>query len=51
MAEKQKLPVKAKKNPPDALHQALRNFGAESATIRLVDGSSRCWNGEKFIDC
>jgi hypothetical protein len=50
MNAKQK-PVKAKKNSPDALHQALKNYSAVSATIRLADGSNHCWDGQEFKPC
>jgi hypothetical protein len=44
-------PVREKKNPPEALHRALKNHSAVSATIRLADGSNHCWDGMEFKPC
>jgi len=46
-----KPPVKAKKNPSETLHHALKNFKAVSATIHLADGSNHCWDGQEFKPC
>jgi hypothetical protein len=43
--------VKVKKNSREALHHALKNYSAVSATIRLADGSNHCWDGEEFKPC